>query len=74
MIYIISYTPQGGEEFSVVVFAVFAIVLLFMHYQVLPIIVLLKWFYSEIAFNTKYFVMSYSIDVVDSFLLWRHSV
>ena len=56
MIYIISYTPQGGEEFSVVVFAVFAIVLLFMYYQVVPIIVLLKWFYSEIAFNTKYFV------------------
>ena len=34
--------------------------------SVLPIILPLKWFYSQIPFYTKYFVLSYSIDVVSS--------
>ena len=42
--------------------------------QVLPIIFPLKWFYSEIAYHTKYFGLFYSIDVVSTFSYCRKSI
>ena len=43
------------------------------HYQSLPIILLLKWFYSDIAFYTRYFVLWYSIDIVSTLSYWSKS-
>ena len=61
------YVWYGWEEFSTESLPLFMVLYIT---QVLPIILPLKWFDSEIAFLTKYFVVRYSTDVVTTNLIW----